>query len=160
MPTYECYNHRGQVDSAAKAQLAAGIARIHHEVTGAPIALIQCVFHTLDPDDHFIGGQSAPAHGVWVYGHIRSKRTGDRNKRIAAGITDLLTRALHIPSAAVWVYLNELFHGDMVEFGRALPEPGAERSWFENLPPEVHDCLVAPDHNTGSGDPGPGTTGE
>ncbi|MFF3575113.1 tautomerase family protein [Nocardia jiangxiensis] len=150
MPTYECYTHRGQVDAAAKAQLAAGIAQIHHEVTGAPIMLSQCIFHTLDPDDHFIGGQPAPANGVWVHGHIRSKPTGDRNKRITAGITDLLTRTLQISSSAVWVYLSELSPGDMVEFGHALPEPGAERSWFDNLPPNVHNQLVTPDHALGA----------
>ncbi|MBY8856768.1 tautomerase family protein [Nocardia sp. CA2R105] len=143
MPTYECYTHRGQVDAAAKAQLAAGIAQIHHEVTGAPIMLSQCIFHTLDPDDHFIGGQPAHAHGVWIHGHIRSKPTGDRNKRITAGISDLLTRTLQIPSSAVWVYLNELSHGDMLEFGHALPEPGAEQGWLDNLLPKVRNQLAA-----------------
>jgi phenylpyruvate tautomerase PptA (4-oxalocrotonate tautomerase family) len=143
MPTYVCYTHRDQVDAGAKAQLARGIAQIHHEVTGAPIALSQCVFHNLDPDDHFIGGQMAPAHGVWVHGHIRGKPASERNSAIIAGIKDLLTRVLQVPASLVWVYLNELAHSDMLEFGRALPEPGHERSWFEDLPPGLRDQLVA-----------------
>ena len=150
MPTYVCYTHRGQVGAAAKAQLAAGIARIHHEVSGAPIALIRCIFHDLDPDDHFIGGQRAPANGVWVYGHIRGKRTSERNNHITVGITDLLTRVLQIPPSGVWVYLNELSHSDMVEFGHPLPKPGDEQSWFEDLPSDLRDHLIALDHSTGA----------
>jgi phenylpyruvate tautomerase PptA (4-oxalocrotonate tautomerase family) len=150
MPTYVCYTYRGQVGAAAKAQLAAGIARIHHDVTGAPIALIECVFHDLNPDDHFIGGQLAPANGVWVYEHIRGKRTSERNNHIIVGITDLLTRVLQVPLRVGWVYLNELPHSDMVEFGHVLPKPGDEQSWFEGLPSELRDHLAALDHSAGT----------
>ena len=31
------------------------------------------------------------------------------------------------PVTVVWVYLNDLAHTDMVEFGRVLPEPGGEQ---------------------------------
>jgi phenylpyruvate tautomerase PptA (4-oxalocrotonate tautomerase family) len=147
MPTYVCYTHRGQVDAAAKARLAAGIARIHHDVTGAPIAFTQCVFHDLDPYDHFIGGELAPGNGVWVYGHIRSGRTSERRNHIVVGIADLVARVLQVPPSVVWVYLNELVHTDMVEFGHVLPEQGDEQSWLEDLPSDLRDHLAVLDHS-------------
>jgi phenylpyruvate tautomerase PptA (4-oxalocrotonate tautomerase family) len=150
MPTYLCYINRGRADSTTKAQLARGIARIHHDATGAPIAFTQCVFHDLDPDDHFIGGQPAPGNGVWVYGHIRAERTRERKNQILLGITDLLTRVLQVPPSVVWVYLNDLAHTDMVEFGRVLPEPGNEQSWLEELPSELRDHLIRLDFGAGA----------
>ena len=48
-----------------------------------------------------------------------------------------LTRLLQVPPSVVWVYLNELAHNDMLEFGHVLPKPGDEQSWFEDLPSEL-----------------------
>jgi phenylpyruvate tautomerase PptA (4-oxalocrotonate tautomerase family) len=36
----------------------------------------------------------------------------------------------------VWVYLQEIPAAQMVEFGRVLPEPGAEQEWLRGLSPE------------------------
>ena len=149
MPTYVCYTHRDQVTAAAKAQIAAGIARIHHQCTGAPIAFTQCVFRDLGPDEHFIGGRPSPGNGVWVYGHIRAARPGPVRNHILVGIRDLLRDVLKIPESVVWVYLNELAHTDMVELGRVLPAPGDEDRWLDQLPPELRDHLVALDREVG-----------
>jgi phenylpyruvate tautomerase PptA (4-oxalocrotonate tautomerase family) len=143
MPTYVCYAHRGQLTAQHKAQIAAGIARIHSEFTGAPVAFTQCVFHELNPDDHFIGVQPASENGVWVYGHIRSKRSISTKNEILLGIRDLVRRVLNVPESAIWVYLNELNHTDMVEFGRVLPEPGNEQRWLDELPRDLRDRLGA-----------------
>ena len=104
MPTYVCYVHPEKVTAAAKAVIAMGIAQIHHQFTGAPIAFTQVVFRDLGPDEHFIGGQ--PANGVWVYGHIRAERTTPARNHVMVGIRDLLTLVLEIPESLVWVYLN------------------------------------------------------
>ena len=149
MPTYVCYTHPDQVNAAAKAKIAAGIAQIHHRCTGAPIAFTQCVFRDLGPDEHFIGGQPAPGNGVWVYGHIRAERTTAVRHDIMVGIRDLLIDVLKIPDSVVWVYLNELVYTDMVEFGRVLPEPGDEQRWVEHLPPDLRDHLVSLDRGAG-----------
>ena len=143
MPTYMCYTHRGQLTAEHKARIAVGISRIHSEFTGAPIAFTQCVFGDLDPDQHFIGGQPAPENGVWVYGHIRAERTRSAKNHILLAIRDLLTRVLQVPESVVWVYLNELAHTDMVEFGHVLPEQGDEQGWLDDLPSDLRDHLVA-----------------
>jgi hypothetical protein len=49
----------------------------------------------------------------------------------------------------VWVYLNELAHTDMIEFGRVLPEPGEEQRWLDQLSPELREHLVSLYHGAG-----------
>jgi phenylpyruvate tautomerase PptA (4-oxalocrotonate tautomerase family) len=114
-------------------------------VSGAPIAFTQCIFRDLNPNDHFIGEQPAPKDGVWVYGHIRTGRTTSAKRHILLGIQDLLRDVLKVSDSVVWVYLNELAHNDMVEFGRVLPEPGDEQAWMADLPSELRDHLVSLD---------------
>jgi phenylpyruvate tautomerase PptA (4-oxalocrotonate tautomerase family) len=143
MPTYLCYAHRGKVTAEQKLEIAAGIARIHSRFTGAPIAFIQCVFRSLEPDEHFIGVQPAPRNGVFVFGHIRAGRSNYAKNHVLVGIRDLLKRVLTLSESAVWVYLNELASTDMVEFGRVLPEPGGEQNWVDELPADLRDELAA-----------------
>jgi hypothetical protein len=38
MPTYMCYAHGDEINAEQKLEIAAGIARIHSQSTGAPIA--------------------------------------------------------------------------------------------------------------------------
>ena len=142
MPTYMCYAHEGEITFEQKSEIAAEIARIHSRFTGAPIAFTQCVFRSLEPDQHFIGLRPAPGNGVFVYGHIRVGRSSSTKNHILVGITDLLTRVLMLPASVVWVYLNELAHTDMVEFGRVLPEPGGEKGWADELPADLRDELA------------------
>jgi phenylpyruvate tautomerase PptA (4-oxalocrotonate tautomerase family) len=150
MPTYLCYTHRGQLSAQQTAQIAAGISRIHSEFTGAPITFTQCIFRDLDTNQHFIGGQLAPGNGVWVYGHIRAERTRSAKNHILLAIRDLLIQALQVPESVVWVYLNELAHTDMVEFGHVLPEQGDEQGWLDGLPSDLRDHLVALEASAGA----------
>jgi phenylpyruvate tautomerase PptA (4-oxalocrotonate tautomerase family) len=142
MPTYMCYAHEGQVTAEQKSQIAAGIARIHSRFTGAPVSFCQCIFRNLACDEHFIGLQPAPHNGVFVYGHIRAERPSVAKNQVLIGIRDLLMRVLSVPESVVWVYLNDLAHSDMVEFGRVLPEPGGEHGWVDELPADARDQLT------------------
>jgi phenylpyruvate tautomerase PptA (4-oxalocrotonate tautomerase family) len=142
MPTYVCYAHRGQITAEQKLEIAAGIARIHSRFTGAPVAYSQCVFCSLEPDEHFIGVQPAHGNGVFVIGHIRADRSSSAKNHILVGIRDLLTRVLTVPESVVWVYLNDLNHTDMIEFGHVLPEPGSEQGWVDALPADLRNELA------------------
>jgi len=142
MPTYVCYTHEGEVSAEQKLEIAAGIARIHSRFTGAPVAFTQCIFRSLERDEHFIGVQPAPRTGVFVFGHIRAERGSSTKNHILVGITDLLTRVLTVSESVVWVYLNDLAYTDMVEFGRVLPEPGGEQRWLDELPADLGDELT------------------
>jgi phenylpyruvate tautomerase PptA (4-oxalocrotonate tautomerase family) len=137
-----CYAHEGQITSEQKSRIAAGIARIHSRFTGAPVAFCQSVFRNLGSDEHFIGLQPAPHNGVFVYGHIRAERTAAAKNHILMGIRDLLMGVLNVPESVAWVYLNDLKHTDMVEFGHVLPEPGSEQAWVDGLPTGLRDELA------------------
>jgi phenylpyruvate tautomerase PptA (4-oxalocrotonate tautomerase family) len=142
MPTYLCYTHKGQTTAEQKLEIAAGIARIHSRFTGAPVAFCQCVFRSLERDEHFIGVRPAHGNAVFVYGHIRADRRGCTKNHILVGIRDLLVRVLTVPESVVWVYLNDLNHTDMVEFGHVLPQPGSEQGWVDALPAGLRDELA------------------
>jgi phenylpyruvate tautomerase PptA (4-oxalocrotonate tautomerase family) len=142
MPTYMCYAHEGQITAEQKSHIAAGIARTHSRFTGAPVAFCQCIFRNLESDEHFIGLQPALDNGVFVYGHIRAERTSAAKNHILMEIRDLLIEVLNVPESVVWVYLNDLAHTDMVEFGRVLPEQGGERDWVDELPADLRDELA------------------
>ena len=86
--------------------------------------------------------QPAPHNGVFVYGHIRAERTSAAKNDILIGIRDLLMWVLNVPESVVWVYLNDLAHTDMVEFGHVLPEPRGEQAWVDELPADVRDELA------------------
>lgn len=60
-----------------------------------------------------------------------------------------LTRLLQVLHR-FWVYLNELAHKDMLEFGHVLAKPGDEQGWFEDLPSDLRDHMVALDHSAGA----------
>ncbi len=142
MPTYMCYAHEGQITGEQKALVAAGIARIHARFTNAPVAFCQSVFRTLEFGEHFIGLHPAPLNGVFVYGHIRAERPTEAKNHILMGIRDLLMEVLNVPETVVWVYLNDLNHTDMVEFGQVLPKPGDERRWLDEIPAGLRDELA------------------
>jgi phenylpyruvate tautomerase PptA (4-oxalocrotonate tautomerase family) len=142
VPTYMCYAHEGQITAEQKSDIAAGIARIHSRFTGAPVAFCQSVFRNLESDEHFIGLEPARYNGVFVFGHIRAERTTAAKNHILMGIRDLLMGVLNVPESVVWVYLNDLNHTDMVEFGQVLPEPGSEQTWVDELPADLRDELA------------------
>jgi hypothetical protein len=84
-----------------------------------------------------------------VYGHIRGKRTSERNNHLRS-VSQVSHTTAAGPPSVVWVYLNELAHNDMLEFGHVLPKPGDEQSWFEDLPSDLRDHMVALDHSAGA----------
>src|SRR5262245_38579164 len=134
MPTYICRTPQGQLTADDRAEIAAGICRVHSTVTGAPIGFAQCLFDDIPHGGYFIGGRPGPAQGIWVYGLIRAGRTQEVKERLITGVRDLVAQTLRIDASLVWVYLNELNHSDMIEFGHILPAQGDEERWINRLP--------------------------
>jgi len=134
MPTYTCTAAAGLLDAARKAALARAVTRAHCELTGAPTQFAQVVFQDVAPGDHFIGGVPLGHDHVFVYGRIRAGRSAQvREALIRRLVVDVATAA-GIDPFGVWVYLLELPPAAMVEFGRVLPEAGAEAAWTDALP--------------------------
>jgi phenylpyruvate tautomerase PptA (4-oxalocrotonate tautomerase family) len=142
MPTYTVYAAPNVFTDEQRGRLARSITEIHSGATGAPKSLVQTIFLDLQPGAHYIGGEKTDPRSVWVYGHIRSGRPTDVRTRIALDIRDSVESA-GTPHEFVWVYLNEIPHTDMVEFGETLPPPGDEAAWIRAMPPAVRDRLLA-----------------
>jgi phenylpyruvate tautomerase PptA (4-oxalocrotonate tautomerase family) len=143
MPTYLTYAREGRLTAHHREQLAQRTTRLHSGVTGAPTSFVQCVFLQLLRDGHFIGGKPAHPEGIHVHGFIRAGRTPDTKNRLITGIRDIAMAVTDSPGHLVWVYLTELTHTDMLEFGEVLPEPGNEEEWMSRLPGELREHLAA-----------------
>ena len=143
MPTYVCYAQQDRLTEARRVQIAQGISETHSRATGAPISLVQCMFRELQPDRWYIGGRAATEDSIWVHGFIRAGRTTAIKSEVLLGIRDCLTRTLGISESSVWVYLSELEHTDIIEFGQVLPGLGEEQEWIEALPPTLRDHVKA-----------------
>ena len=141
MPTYVVHAAAEAFDPAQRDSLAAAITGVHHRRTGAPRSFVQTIFVDIPAGSHYIGGKPTHPRGVWVFGHIRGGRDTQARTGIALDIRDALLSLGNIPSEFVWVYLSELSHSDMVEFGSVLPVPGDEAAWIEGLEPEIRDHL-------------------
>ncbi|OJZ68789.1 hypothetical protein BRW65_25285 [Mycobacterium paraffinicum] len=147
MPTYVCWARDGQLSADQKQRIAQGVTLIHSECTGAPPALVQCIFEGIDATSHYIGGQPAP-DSVWVYGHIRDGRDLEVREQLLLRIAELLVDVAHIDSSLTWVYLNPLANTNMVEFGQTLPVPGSELQWIEQMPTGLRERLLELNANT------------
>jgi phenylpyruvate tautomerase PptA (4-oxalocrotonate tautomerase family) len=141
MPTYICWAGSGHISADQKHRIARGITLIHSECTGAPPALVQCIFQDIAAASHYIGGEAA-TDSVWVYGHIREGRDEEVREQILIRISELLVDILRIDPSLTWVYINPLANTDMVEFGHTLPMPGAEQQWIEQMPTGLREHLL------------------
>ncbi len=46
-----------------------------------------------------------------------------------------------VPPEEVWVYIDDIPGANIAEYGRPLPDPGAEDQWFAALPDELQQRL-------------------
>lgn len=136
MPTYVCTAIAGQLSPAHKADIAAAITRIHHEVTGAPAHFAQVVFREAVSGDIFIGGAPLRHQHLFVHGHIRDGRSAVDKSALIGELTRVLPGLAGIAHTGIWIYLAELPARQMVEFGHVLPAAGDEAAWSQSLPAE------------------------
>jgi phenylpyruvate tautomerase PptA (4-oxalocrotonate tautomerase family) len=141
MPTYLVHARPDTFTGPQRDALARSITELHSEHTGAPRSFVQTIFLPVEPGGHYVGAEQADPRSVWVYGHIRSGRPHEVRTALATAITGALETIAQIPRQFIWVYLNELTHTDMIEFGSVLPLPGAEAAWIAGLDPAVQAHL-------------------
>jgi phenylpyruvate tautomerase PptA (4-oxalocrotonate tautomerase family) len=142
MPTYVCVVQTGLLSDEQKQRIAAAIARLHSEATGAPTWLVQVIIDENEQRQRYLNGQPAD-HQIWIRADIRVGRTSEQRQRLMLGIVQAISEISGVEESAIWVYLCNLAADDMVEYGRVLPPPGKEQSWFEALPPELQRYLTS-----------------
>ena len=135
MPTYTLTVPAHRLTAEQKACAAAGISRVHHEVTGAATFFAQVIIHEVAVGDHFVGGRPLATELLFLHGQIRAGRSTPQRRRLLLALRDVVAQAAGAEPRGVWVYLVDLPAGDMVEYGHVLPELGGEAAWLEGLPP-------------------------
>ena len=101
------------------------------------------IFESVAADAHYIGGQPNAERHVFVHGLIRGGRDAETKHDLMSRIADQATAIAGVGAEDVWVYLQDLEAGQMIEFGRFLPAPGDEREWTENLTGDKRAALEA-----------------
>jgi phenylpyruvate tautomerase PptA (4-oxalocrotonate tautomerase family) len=142
MPTYVCSAAAGRLTPAQKSEIVNSITTIHHEETGAPRYLVLVIFHDLAAGSCYLGGRPAAADQIWIRGDIRSGRTNEQKSQMLQRIMHDVGRACGVTEEAVWVYLSDLPAENLTEYGRILPPPGKEDTWFSSLPDATRERLM------------------
>lgn len=141
MPTYIVTSSNYNISSEQKKIIAGQITKTHHEVTGANKYFAQVMFGETPKGNHFMGGREVISPEIFVQGFIRAGRTKDIKKKLIISLKDCLIEVLQLEQSQIWVYLIDLEHTQMLEYGEILPEPGKEVEWFSNLSAELKEKL-------------------
>jgi phenylpyruvate tautomerase PptA (4-oxalocrotonate tautomerase family) len=129
MPTYTVTSANVVLTARQEADIAAAITRAHHEATGAPAFFAQVIFNEIMSGKHYIGGKPYSAPHLFVQGLIRAGRGAEAKAALIKDIAAKVQTIAGIGAEDIWVYIQEIPAIQMIEFGRVLPEPGAEEAW-------------------------------
>jgi|ERR1700733_10643464 phenylpyruvate tautomerase PptA (4-oxalocrotonate tautomerase family) len=136
MPTYTVTVANLSLTAEQENSIAGAITESHHVSTGAPGFFAQVLFNAIAVGKHFIGGKIYRTSHVFVHGLIRAGRSTDAKSNLVEDIAKRVAEIAGLKPEDVWVYLQDIPAAQMVEFGRVLPEPGAEQEWLRGLSPE------------------------
>ena len=138
MPTYTCTSTSGRLSSSEKQKLVNRITKIHSQEGGnVPEYLVQVIFHTLPPGDHFINKSLVPKDQIWINGIIRGGRSDAQKTAMVTRMMNECAEAIGVDRSYVWAYICDA--EKTAEFGAVLPEPGKEKEWVEAIPREVRE---------------------
>jgi len=129
MPTYTVISANLLLTPRQEADIAAAITRSHHKATGAPAFFAQVIFNEIAGGRHYIGGKAYRAPHLFVHGMIRAGRGAQAKTALIKDIAAKVQTIAGIAREDIWVYIQDIPATQMVEFGRVLPEPGAEEAW-------------------------------
>jgi phenylpyruvate tautomerase PptA (4-oxalocrotonate tautomerase family) len=143
MPTYTVTTANLTLTPAQESAIAAAITDAHHDNTGAPGFFAQVLFVALPERKHYIGGKLNKIPHIFVHGLIRAGRNADAKAGLIREITSNAREVSGVGAEDIWVYVQDIPAEQMVEFGRVLPEPGAEARWREGLSSSKRQELAA-----------------
>lgn len=136
MPTYTVTTANLPLSAAQKGQIAEAITAAHHEATGAPAFFAQVIFRAIESGEHFIGGKLNAHPHIFVHGMIRAGRGIDVKQKLMSEAAEKVRAIAGTGTEDLWFYLQDIDAPQMIEFGRFLPEPGAEEAWRKAITPE------------------------
>ena len=143
MPTYTVTTANVTLTLAQESEIATVITEAHHQNTGAPGFFAQVLFVVLPDRKHYIGGKPNKAQHIFVHGLIRAGRSAAAKIGLIQQITLKVREISGVGAEDIWVYVQDIPPEQMVEFGRVLPEPGAEEQWRNGFSPAKRQNLAA-----------------
>ena len=136
MPTYTVTTANLSLSAAQKGEIAEAITTAHHVATGAPAFFAQVIFRAIEDGDHFIGGKPNAHPHIFVHGMIRSGRAIDVKQKLMTDAVAKVQAIAGVGAEDLWFYIQDIDAPQMIEFGRVLPEPGAEDMWRKAITSE------------------------
>lgn len=136
MPTYTLTTANLSLSPDQKGRIAEVITAAHHKSTGAPAFFAQVIFRALGDGEHFIGGKPNITPHVFVHGMIRAGRGSDIKQALMSEAAVQVQSIAGVGKEDVWFYIQDIEAQQMIEFGRFLPEPGAEDEWRKGITPD------------------------
>jgi len=143
MPTYTVTSANVSLTASQENQIAAAITEAHHQNTGAPGFFAQVMFAALPERRHFIGGKLNATPHIYVHGLIRAGRSAAAKSGLIRQVAAKMQEISGVSTEDVWVYVQDIPPEQMIEFGRVLPEPGAEEQWRAGLSQQKRQQLAA-----------------
>jgi phenylpyruvate tautomerase PptA (4-oxalocrotonate tautomerase family) len=133
MPTYIVTTANIALSQEQKSGIASVITAAHNSQTGAPGYFAQVIFSEVGSGSHFIGGAPNNSPHVYILGLIRAGRSDEAKRRLVEQILTQTKDIARIKTEDMWVYIQDIAAGQMAEFGRFLPTPGAEGDWQRGM---------------------------
>jgi phenylpyruvate tautomerase PptA (4-oxalocrotonate tautomerase family) len=143
MPTYTVTTANVALTPNQESEIAAAITEAHHQNTGAPGFFAQVLLVALPERKHYIGGKPNNEPQIYVHGLIRAGRSTGAKSKLIQQIASKVSGIADVGAEDIWVYVQDIPAEQMVEFGRVLPEPGAEEQWRQSLSPAKREQLAA-----------------
>jgi phenylpyruvate tautomerase PptA (4-oxalocrotonate tautomerase family) len=129
MPTYTVTTANIALSPEQKSKKASATTAAHNTHTDAPGYFTQVIFAEVPAGDYFIGGKRNTTPHVCILGVIRAGRTDETKRALMEQILREARQIAGVGAEDVWVYVQDIAAGQMIEFGRFLPLPGAEAEW-------------------------------
>jgi phenylpyruvate tautomerase PptA (4-oxalocrotonate tautomerase family) len=145
MPFYEIETAPGELNRVTKADIAAEITDIHCRLTGAPAAFVNVVFREYADGDCFVARR--PARRSFIMGRVRHGRPLDTRQEMMREFKDMWVRITGQSEAHLLVGLLEVDPAMALEAGMFMPEPGHEKSWFEQHRAALERLGVTAEHS-------------
>jgi hypothetical protein len=99
-------------------------------VTGANKYFAQVMFKETSKGDHFMGGKEVVTPEIFIQGFIRAGRTKDIKKKLIISLKDCLIEVLQLKQSQIWVYLIDLEHTQMFEYGEFYQNQEKKQNGF------------------------------